>query len=82
MLGKIDTKNQISRTEYERLVPKETKYVYYGKAKNPVDSNAVIMHWQLPNGSYRVRFGDLRVKTFSSEELIDFQARIIQKSAE
>ena len=81
MLGSYSRQNQISRTEYERLVPKETKYVYYGKANNPVDGNAVIMHWQLPNGSYRVRYGDLRIKTFSSEELIDLQAQIIQEKA-
>lgn len=77
-LGYIDSQNQISRAEYERLVPEGTKYVYYGQASNPVDGNAVIIHWRLPNGNYRVRFGNLRVKTVSPQELIDIQVQMIQ----
>ena len=78
MLGHISADNRISRTEYERLVPEGTKYVYYGQASNPVDGNAVIMHWRIPNGNYRIRFGNLRVKTVSPQELIDIQVQMIQ----
>lgn len=80
MLGHIDTQNQISRAEYVRLVPEGVKYVYYGQASNPVDGNTVIMHWRLPNGNYRIRFGNLHVKTVSPQELIDIQVQLIQEN--
>jgi len=82
MLGHIDTENSISRAEYERLVPEGTKYVYYGQATNPVDGNAVIMHWRLPSGNYRIRYGNLRIKTVSPQELIDIQVGMIQGDIE
>jgi hypothetical protein len=46
---------------------------------DPKDSNSVLMHWRLPDGSYRVVFGDFREKEVSAEELIVLQARMLQK---
>lgn len=43
------------------------------------DSNSVLMHWKLPDGSYRVVFSNFREEEVSAEELIELQARMLQK---
>ncbi|MHC4060440.1 MAG: hypothetical protein ACYSUC_07930 [Planctomycetota bacterium] len=46
------------------------------------DSNSVLMHWELPGGSYRVVFGDFREEEVSAEALIELQARMLQRDGE
>jgi len=67
------------KSRYEYLTQKGEDVVYYGDSIDPQDSGAVLMHWRLSDGNYRVVFGDLREKTVSAEELIGLQARILQK---
>ncbi|MHC4665504.1 MAG: hypothetical protein ACYS9T_06045 [Planctomycetota bacterium] len=43
------------------------------------DSNSVLMHWKLPDGSYRVVFKDFREEEVSAEELIELQAWMLQR---
>jgi hypothetical protein len=69
------------KARYEYLTQKGEDVVYYGDNIDPQDSNAVLMHWRLSDGNYRVVFGDLREKTVTAEELIGLQARILQKKA-
>ena len=51
---------------------------YYSNNIDPKGKYAVLMHWKLPNGKYRVIFGDLRPGTVSAEVLIILQARMLQ----
>jgi hypothetical protein len=64
---------------YEHLVRQGKEVVYYGNNIDPEDSNAVLMQWKLPDGKYRVTFGDLRAKTVTAEELVELQAQMLQK---
>ena len=63
------------------LVGQGKHVVYYGNNIGPEDSDAVLMHWKLSDGKYMVILGDLRGKEVSSEELIEMQARMLQKKA-
>ena len=67
------------RAGYEHLVHQGKDVVYYGDTIDPEDGNAVLIQWKLSEGKYRVVFGDFRTKTVSAEELIELQARMLQK---
>jgi len=66
---------------YEYLVHQGKDVVYYGDNINPQDRNAILMHWRLPDGKYKVIFGDLRMATVSPDTLIILQARMLQDKA-
>jgi hypothetical protein len=55
---------------------------YYGKSANPDDSYAVLMHWKLPDGKYRVVFNDLTTRTVSPEVLVTLQAYMLREHLE
>ncbi len=61
------------------LVQQGKDVVYYGDGVDAEDSNAVLMQWKLDNGNYMVILGDGRAKTISAEELIEIQARMLQR---
>jgi hypothetical protein len=69
-----------AKSKYEYLTKKGEEVAYYGDSIDPEDSNAVLMQWKLPNGRYKVIFGDLREKTVSTEELIKLQTQMLQKA--
>jgi hypothetical protein len=69
----------LAKSRYQYLVRKGEEVTYYGDNVDPQDSNAVLMQWKLSDGNYRVIFADLREKTVSTEELIELQARMLQK---
>jgi len=69
-----------ARLKYEQLVGQGRETVYYGEGIDRQDSNAVVLHWKVSAGEYRVMFGDMRERTVSSEELIKLQAAMLQKS--
>jgi hypothetical protein len=71
----------LARSRYQYLVQKGEEIAYYGDNIKLQDSNAVLMQWKLSDGNYRVIFADLRGKTVSAEELIELQARMLQKKA-
>ena len=64
---------------YEDLRQEGRDVVYYGDNIDPTDSNAVLIHWKISEGKYKVVFGDSRTKTVSAEELIAIQAQMLQK---
>lgn len=66
---------------YNSLVHQGRDVVYYGDTIDLDDSDAVLMHWKIADGNYKVIFGDLRVKTVGPEELIRLQARMLQNKA-
>ena len=66
---------------YEYLLDQGKEVVYYGDSVSPEDSNAVLIHWKLPDGRYTIVLGDLRKKTVSAEELIKLQARMLKNKA-
>jgi hypothetical protein len=80
-IGADSSKVSAARSRYEYLAQTGKEVVYYGDVADLQDSNAVLMQWKLPNGQYKVVFGDLREETVSAEELIKFQARMLQKKA-
>jgi len=64
---------------YEHLANKDKDVAYYGDNIDPKDDNAVLMQWKLPDGKYRVIFGDMRSEIVGAEELIKLQARMLQR---
>jgi hypothetical protein len=71
----------IAKSRYEYLAETGKDVVYYGDSVDPQDSNVVLIQWRLPDGKYKVVFGDLREETVSAEELIRLQAQMLQKKA-
>ncbi|MHC4423744.1 MAG: hypothetical protein ACYSWR_03630 [Planctomycetota bacterium] len=67
---------------YEHLVEQGIDVVYYGDSIDRQDSNAVLMQWKVSEGRYKVLFRDLREQEVSAEELIELQARMLQKKTE
>lgn len=80
--GDVFGRSEVSlvKTRYEYLLGKGKEAAYYGDTVDPEDSNAVLMQWKLSDGKYRVIFGDLREQTVTAEELVDLQARMLQKN--
>jgi hypothetical protein len=67
------------RSRYENLVERGEEAVYYGDKADLKDSNAVLVHWKLSDGQYKVISGDLQEKTVSADELIRLQAEMLKK---
>jgi len=67
------------RSRYEHLIQKGAEAVYYGHKTDLNDSNAVLLQWKLPDGSYRIVTGDLQEKTITAEELIELLSRMLQE---
>lgn len=65
--------------KYEDLIDQDMEVVYYDNSIDPEDSNAVLAHWKLSDGKYRVIFADFRTKIVEAGELIKLQARMLQK---
>ena len=63
---------------YESMLEQGKEVVYYGNNIDWDDSNAVLMHWKLPNGKYKVIFSDFRVMTISADVLVILQAQMVQ----
>ena len=58
---------------YNSLIEENKEPVYYGKTVELGDADKVLMRWKLEEGLYRVIFGDLSVKTVTSEELAELE---------
>ena len=67
---------------YRHLAGRGTNVTYYGKNSDPADSYAILMHWKLPDGKYRVIFNDLSTKTVSPAMVITLQAYMLDKHSE
>ncbi|MCK5472624.1 MAG: hypothetical protein KAI59_01215 [Planctomycetes bacterium] len=66
---------------YEHLVQKGKKVTYYADDVDTTDSNAVLMHWELPDGRYGVILGDFRSQTVTAEKLIELQSEMLKGKA-
>ena len=64
---------------YDYLVHQGREVTYYADNIDPKDGNTVLMHWKLYDGRYRVIFVDLHAETISAEQLIELQAKMLQK---
>lgn len=47
--------------------------VYYGKDVKAGDANAVLMHWKISDGTYRVIYGDLSAENVTAEKLKEME---------
>ncbi len=63
----------------QHLINRGTEVVCYGDSIPPDDSHALLMHWKLADGKYKVIFGNYREETVTAEELIELQAQMLQK---
>ncbi len=70
----------VAKTRYQYLLDKGKEVSFYGQNIDPKDSNAILLHWKLSDGNYRVIFANLREETVSAEELIKLQVRMLQKN--
>ncbi len=64
---------------YQQLVPKNKDVEYFGDSIKVGDSEVILMYWKLPDGTYKVIFGDLQAKTITADELIKLQAKVLKK---
>lgn len=80
MMGDIAWNNKVTASDYKQLIPDGKDFVYYGDSVDATDSDSVVMHWQLDDGRYRVYLGNMRMKTVTADELIELQAKMIQKN--
>jgi len=67
---------------YEYLRHEGKDVVYYGDSIDPKNDYAVVMQWKITDGEYKVILmiqDSLELKTVSAEELIELQARMLQK---
>ncbi len=67
------------RSRYEDLVRQGKHVVYYGDSIIPGDNSAILMHLKLPDGKYRVVFGDGSTTIVNAEELIELHSRMLLK---
>jgi len=67
---------------YEDLTKQGRDVTFYGESADPDDRNAVLMHWKLSNGRYRIIFNDLSARTVSPAALIRLQSRMLKKQME
>ena len=67
------------RSRYEDLVRQGKHVVYYGDNIAPGDNSAILMQLKLPDGRYRVVFGDGSTTIVNAEELIELHSRMLLK---
>jgi hypothetical protein len=58
---------------YEELLENKKDPIYCGDTVKPEDTDKVLMRWKQEDDQYRVIFGDLSIKTVTSEELAEFE---------
>lgn len=58
---------------YEELLDNKKDPMYCGDAVRPEDTDKVLMRWKLDDNQYRIIFGDLSIKTVTSEELAELE---------
>jgi hypothetical protein len=52
--------------------------VYYGERAGQDNNQALIMHWKLDDGKYRVIYSDWRTEVVTAEQIIKLQAGMLQ----
>ena len=69
----------VGRSKYEHLLERGECVEWYGDSVNLQDSNAVLMHWRLPEGKYGVFFVDGNETVVSAEQLVELLTRMLRK---
>jgi len=67
------------RSRYEDLARQGRHVVFYGDGIAPGDNSAILMHLKLPDGRYRVVFGDGSTTIVNAEKLIELHSRMLLK---
>ncbi|MBN2136867.1 MAG: hypothetical protein JW720_03595 [Sedimentisphaerales bacterium] len=65
-----------------QLADRGADVTYYGETADPDNPYALLMHWRLPDGRYRVIFNDLSSKTVSPAVVITLQAYMLNQQPE
>lgn len=65
-------------SKYQGFVERGKDVTYYGDSIDPKNGEAILAHWRLPNGQYRVVFADFRTKIVTAEEVVKLQARMLR----
>jgi hypothetical protein len=73
--GSLSTGNSLRRY----LLEKGREVVYYGNNIDPEDSNSILLHWKVSKDTYKVVFSNLQERQVSAAELIELQAKMLQK---
>jgi len=76
--GSRGSRSAAARTRCENLVQQGKEVVFY-EAAGRKESDWVLMHWKVSDSNYGVVFGDLHEEEVSAEELIELQARMLQR---
>ena len=66
-------------SRYEQLVGQGLEVVYYGNNIDWEDSNAVLMHWKIADGEYKVIFSNMNEREVTAAELIKLQTQMLHK---
>ncbi len=66
---------------YEDLTNQGRDVVFYGESADPKDRHAILMHWKLSDGQYRIIYNDLTARTVSPSALIRLQSRMLKNKA-
>ena len=64
---------------FGELLKEGKEIVYYGENIDWKDPNAILMHWKVADGQYRVIFSNSRIQMVTADELIKLQAGMLQK---
>jgi hypothetical protein len=65
------------RSVHDRLASEGKEVVYYGDRVGTDDTESILMHWKLEDGSYNVIFGDFRLANVTAEQLIKLQSKML-----
>jgi hypothetical protein len=63
---------------YDKLIREKKDVAYYGDKIAVENSGKVLMRWKISGNRYRVVFGNLTTKTFTAEELAEFEKLTIE----
>ncbi|MHC4214438.1 MAG: hypothetical protein ACYSWP_13820 [Planctomycetota bacterium] len=67
-----------AKSRYNLLLEQGIEVVLYENIDQN-DKNAILMHWKLPNGNYKVIYADLREQEATADELIKFQSILLSR---
>ncbi len=79
IFGEMEKPNfTAAKSRYNVLLEQGIEVVFYENIE-PSDKDAILMHWKLSNGNYKVIYSDLREQEASADELIKLQSLLLSK---
>ncbi len=76
--GMEKTSFKAAKSRYNVLLEQGIEVVLYENIEQN-DKNAILMHWKLPNGNYKVIYADLREQEATPDELIKLQSILLSR---